>query len=76
VTTVELDAPPLEFVDLSAAPERPQQTIQNYVSSVGLDHDETERRVRATAAAGWTEEDIQGKIDAFMAAVEGFLARG
>jgi pimeloyl-ACP methyl ester carboxylesterase len=44
--------------------ERRRQTAQNYVSSVGLDRDETARRVRATAAPGWTEEDIQGKIDA------------
>lgn len=45
-------------------PERRQQTVQNYVASVGLSRDEAERRVRSSAAPGWTEDDIQGKIDA------------
>jgi len=45
-------------------PERRQQTMQNYIASVGLSRDEAEPRVRSTAAPGWTEEDIQGKIDA------------
>jgi pimeloyl-ACP methyl ester carboxylesterase len=46
------------------SPERRQQTVQNYIASVGLGRDEAEQRVRSTAAPGWTEEDIQGKIDA------------
>jgi pimeloyl-ACP methyl ester carboxylesterase len=45
-------------------PERRQQIVQNYIASVGLSRDEAEQRVRATAAPGWTEQDIQGKIDA------------
>jgi pimeloyl-ACP methyl ester carboxylesterase len=44
-------------------PERRQQTVQNYVGSVGLSRTETEQRVRASATPGWTEADIQGKID-------------
>ena len=51
-------------IAVGGPPEQRQQTIRNYVGSVGLDHTETERRVRSTAAPGWTEEDIQGKIDA------------
>ncbi len=45
-------------------PERRQETMQNYVGSVGLTRTETEQRVRASATPGWTEADIQGKIDA------------
>jgi pimeloyl-ACP methyl ester carboxylesterase len=45
-------------------PERRQQTAQNYIGSVGLSRAETEQRVRASATSGWTEADIQGKIDA------------
>jgi pimeloyl-ACP methyl ester carboxylesterase len=45
-------------------PERRQQTVQNYIASVGLTSAEAEQRVRSTAAPGWAEEDIQGKIDA------------
>jgi N-formylmaleamate deformylase len=33
---------------------------------VGLSRAETEQRVRASATPGWTEADIQGKIDAAM----------
>jgi pimeloyl-ACP methyl ester carboxylesterase len=65
ITRVVLEDPAISVA--SAGPDakvRRQQTTQNYVSSVGLDRDETERRVRASAAPGWTEEDIQGKIDA------------
>lgn len=46
------------------APERRRQTEQNYVASVGLSRADAEQRVRANAAPGWTEADIQGKIDA------------
>jgi N-formylmaleamate deformylase len=51
-------------IAVGGAPERRQETMENYVSSVGLGRAETDRRVRATASPGWTEEDIQGKIDA------------
>jgi N-formylmaleamate deformylase len=44
--------------------ERRQQTVQNYIASVGLSRDEAEQRVRSSAAPGWTEDDILGKIDA------------
>jgi N-formylmaleamate deformylase len=46
------------------APEDRQEAMQNYVASVGLSREDAERRVRATAGPGWTEDDIQGKIDA------------
>src|SRR5262249_53769723 len=45
-------------------PERRQQVVQGYTGSVGLSREEAEKRVRASAAPGWTEDDIQGKIDA------------
>jgi pimeloyl-ACP methyl ester carboxylesterase len=45
-------------------PERRQQAMQGYMSQVGLGREETESRVRAAAAPGWTEADILGKIDA------------
>lgn len=61
ITRVVLEDP---AISVGGPPERRQQTIHNYVSSVGLDREETERRVRASAAPGWTEADIQGKIDA------------
>jgi pimeloyl-ACP methyl ester carboxylesterase len=64
ITRVVLEDPAIAVATGPGGPERRQQTAQNYVSSVGLDRDETERRVRATAAPGWIEEDIQGKIDA------------
>jgi pimeloyl-ACP methyl ester carboxylesterase len=64
VTRVVLEDPAIAVGTGPGGPHQRQQTTQNYVSSVGLDHDETERRVRATAAPGWIEEDIQGKIDA------------
>jgi pimeloyl-ACP methyl ester carboxylesterase len=48
----------------SASPEQRQQTIDNYVASVGLSEAEAEARVRANVAPGWTEQDIAGKIDA------------
>jgi pimeloyl-ACP methyl ester carboxylesterase len=48
----------------SASPEQRQQTIDNYVASVGLSEAEAEQRVRANVAPGWTEQDIAGKIDA------------
>jgi N-formylmaleamate deformylase len=51
-------------ISVAGPPERREETMRGYVSSVGLSHAETEQRVRATAAPGWTEEDIQGKIDA------------
>jgi pimeloyl-ACP methyl ester carboxylesterase len=47
-----------------ANPEQRQQTIDNYVASVGLSQSEAEQRVRTNAAPGWTEQDIAGKIDA------------
>ena len=45
------------------APEHRQEAMRNYVASVGLSREDAERRVRSTAAPGWTEDDIQGKID-------------
>jgi pimeloyl-ACP methyl ester carboxylesterase len=47
-----------------SSPEQRQQTIANYVASVGLSEPEAEARVRANVAPGWTEQDIAGKIDA------------
>jgi pimeloyl-ACP methyl ester carboxylesterase len=64
ITRVVLEDPAIAVATGPGGSERRQQTTQNYVSSVGLDRDATERRVRATAAPGWTEEDLQGKIDA------------
>jgi len=40
------------------------EITRNYVNSVGLGRAETEAAVRASAAPGWTEDDIQGKVDA------------
>jgi N-formylmaleamate deformylase len=45
------------------APADRQAAMRNYVESVGLSREEAEKRVRPNAALGWTEEDIQGKID-------------
>jgi N-formylmaleamate deformylase len=61
ITRVVLEDP---AIAVGGTPDRRKETIQNYVGSVGLDRVETERRVRNTAAPGWTEDDIQGKIDA------------
>jgi hypothetical protein len=47
-------------------PERRQQTMQNYIRLSGLSRAETEQRLRASATPGWTEADVQGKIDAAM----------
>ena len=44
-------------------PERRQQVVQDFIASVGLSRDEAEQYVRASVAPGWTEQDIQGKID-------------
>jgi N-formylmaleamate deformylase len=60
---------PLERVVLEdpaiavSAPEHRQEAMRNYVASVGLSREEAERRVTSNASPGWTEEDIQGKID-------------
>jgi pimeloyl-ACP methyl ester carboxylesterase len=62
ITRVVLEDPAIAVG--GGPPERRQQTVQNYVASVGLTQAEAEQRVRSTAAPGWAEEDIQGKIDA------------
>jgi pimeloyl-ACP methyl ester carboxylesterase len=45
-------------------PELRRQVVSNYVGSVGLTPEAAEQRVRGSVAAGWTEDDILGKIDA------------
>jgi len=62
ISRVVLEDPAIQLG--GGPPERRQQAMQNYTGSVDLPREETERRVRGTAAPGWTEEDIQGKIDA------------
>lgn len=62
VTRVILEDPAIAVG--GGPPERRRQTEQNYVASVGLSPADAEQRVRANAAPGWTEADIQGKIDA------------
>jgi pimeloyl-ACP methyl ester carboxylesterase len=51
-------------INVRGDPSQRRQTVEGYVSSVGLSSAEAEARVRATAAPGWTEPDILGKIDA------------
>lgn len=62
LTRVVLEDPAVAVV--RDDPARRQQTVQGYTGSVGLSREEAERRVRDSVAPGWTEEDIQGKIDA------------
>lgn len=62
ITRLVLEDPAIGLRGESAAVR--QQARETYVSSVGLDPAEAERRVRANAAPGWTEQDIAGKIDA------------
>jgi pimeloyl-ACP methyl ester carboxylesterase len=62
ITRVVLEDPAISV--RGSSPEQRQQTIDNYVASVGLSEPEAEARVRANVAPGWTEQDIAGKIDA------------
>jgi pimeloyl-ACP methyl ester carboxylesterase len=65
-TTLPIECVVLEdpAIVVGGLPERRRETSQDFASSVGLDRAETDRRVRASVLSGWSEEDIQGKIDA------------
>jgi pimeloyl-ACP methyl ester carboxylesterase len=49
-------------------PDQGRQVVAGYVSSVGLTREQAEISVRANAGAGWSEQDILGRIDAVMKA--------
>lgn len=64
ISQVVLEDPALAAGGRGGNPEQRTQVVNNYVSSVGLTYEVANQRVRSATAAGWTEEDIQGKIDA------------
>ena len=62
ISRIVLEDPAISVGGGDAALRR--QVVNNYIESVGLTPEAAEARVRGSAPASWTEEDIVGKIDA------------